>query len=157
MNYEERTGDLFRDETADIFAHCISSDFALGAGIAKRFRDEYGTKSALFANYRAYDWSGQGRCYVTTSPANAEHSQTVVANLVTKRRARDKPTYETLRQSLESLRNHCEDNYAAARIAMPLIGCGLDGLSWDNVSEIIKDVFANTNCHIVVYRLPGTR
>ena len=157
MIYEEKVGDLFQDNTADIFAHCISSDFALGAGIAKRFRDEYNTKNALFANYKANVWSGRGCCYITVSPADANHSKKVVANLVTKKRAWDKPTYETLRQSLELLRRHCENSYTNACIAMPLIGCGLDGLSWDNVSEIVKSVFANTDVHIIVYRLPRNK
>lgn len=38
------------------------------------------------------------------------------------------------------------------KIGMPLIGCGLDRLKWDKVSEIIKDVFADTDIEIVVCR-----
>lgn len=36
------------------------------------------------------------------------------------------------------------------KIAMPIIGCGLDGLKWDKVSEIIKDVFNDINIEILV-------
>jgi hypothetical protein len=33
---------------------------------------------------------------------------------------------------------------------MPIIGCGLDRLQWDKVSEIIKDVFKDTDIEILV-------
>lgn len=39
---------------------------------------------------------------------------------------------------------------AVIKIAMPIIGCGLDKLSWNKVSDIIKDVFMNTNMEILV-------
>jgi O-acetyl-ADP-ribose deacetylase (regulator of RNase III) len=38
------------------------------------------------------------------------------------------------------------------KVAMPIIGCGLDRLQWDKVSEIIKDVFKDTDIEILVCR-----
>lgn len=37
MTYKEEKRDLFRVDTDYYLAHCISADFALGAGIAKEF------------------------------------------------------------------------------------------------------------------------
>jgi len=36
------------------------------------------------------------------------------------------------------------------KIAMPVIGCGLDRLNWNDVSEQIKDVFADMDVEILV-------
>ena len=36
------------------------------------------------------------------------------------------------------------------KLAMPLIGCGIDGLEWDKVSTIVKDVFEDTDLDIWV-------
>ena len=36
------------------------------------------------------------------------------------------------------------------KIAMPVIGCGLDRLEWCKVSEIIKEVFEGTDVEILV-------
>ena len=36
------------------------------------------------------------------------------------------------------------------KIAFPLIGCGIDGLEWKKVREIIKDVFSGMNLDIIV-------
>ena len=40
-----------------------------------------------------------------------------------------------------------------ANIAMPMIGCGLDGLEWDKVSQIIQKTFEDTEINIKVYKL----
>ena len=39
------------------------------------------------------------------------------------------------------------------KIAMPQIGCGLDRLKWKDVSDVIKDVFADTDIEILVCKL----
>jgi hypothetical protein len=36
---------------------------------------------------------------------------------------------------------------------MPLIGCGLDRLSWDEVYEIICEVFEDTDVEILICEL----
>lgn len=38
------------------------------------------------------------------------------------------------------------------KIAMPIIGCGLDGLEWDKVSKIVKYVFQKEDIEILVCR-----
>ena len=39
------------------------------------------------------------------------------------------------------------------KIAMPMIGCGLDKLEWDRVSQIIKNIFGDTDMEILICRL----
>lgn len=34
---------------------------------------------------------------------------------------------------------------------MPRIGCGIDGLHWDKVSDLIKEVFGKENVEITIY------
>ena len=63
-----------------------------------------------------------------------------------------KPTYMSLRSSLQSLKNHALQ-HSVTSIAIPRIGCGLDGLVWDKVKEIITDVFKDTDVALTVYSL----
>lgn len=37
------------------------------------------------------------------------------------------------------------------KVALPRIGCGLDGLEWDKVKDILHEVFGNESVEIVVY------
>ena len=79
-------------------------------------------------------------------------SDRFVYNLVTKPKYSDKPTYETLRRSLEAMRSHAAQN-SVKEIAMPKIGCGLDGLQWNAVRTLVKNVFLNEDVRLTVYTL----
>lgn len=70
--------------------------------------------------------------------------------LITKPKFFNKPTYATLRWSLESMRKHCLENGVTC-LSIPEIGCGRDGLDWKKVSELIKDVFKDTGITVTVY------
>jgi hypothetical protein len=47
------------------------------------------------------------------------------------------------------MRYQCEE-LDITKLAMPLIGCGLDKLEWANVKDIIEDVFNDMNIEILV-------
>lgn len=143
MIFREEQGDLFAEEIVHQYAlcHCISSDFALGAGIAKVFA-KMGVKKKLRAEYPKR-WESRGYCLFV------DVDGILAANLVTKRFAFQKPTLGTLRQSLEDLRVQALER-GISRLAMPKIGCGLDKLQWDDVREIIKEVFGADDIEILV-------
>ena len=50
------------------------------------------------------------------------------------------------------MREHCEENNVKA-LALPKIGCGLDKLSWDKVSEMVRSIFREVEIDITVYYL----
>jgi len=142
MIYKEEHRDLFTVPNYYMYVHCISSDFKMGAGIATEFAKRH-VKDKLLAEYEPNKFDGTGYCLVTKMKNHT------VANLVTKQYYYEKPTYETLKQSLCDLFNYMvlHDYY---KIAMPKIGTGLDKLEWNKVKEIIEDVFSISNFEILV-------
>lgn len=140
MTYREVYGDLFNVDKKYYLAHCISADFALGKGIAVEFNKRYDMKKKLHNQFIVNDdcWP---TCYMIDN----------VFNLVTKEKYWHKPTYQTLRAALVDMRKHIE-RYDIKYVAMPMIGSGLDRLEWLKVSEIIKDVFKNSDVEILVVR-----
>ena len=72
MIYKEEQRDLFSVSSDYYLAHCISADFKMGAGIAKKFT-EMGTREYLFDLFdgKPYPWNGTG-AYVYTWAANAK-------------------------------------------------------------------------------------
>ena len=54
-----------------------------------------------------------------------------------------------MKLSLEKMKQICLENNIK-KIAMPIIGCGLDKLKWEDVSEQIKNIFFNTDIEILV-------
>ena len=143
----EVQGDLFTAPRDNSLCHCVSRDFRLGKGIAKLFRDKFGRIDELKSIGASV---GQ--------VAVLKEKNRYIYNLVTKEVYSGKPTYETLRRSLEEMKSHAV-SHGVTKISMPLIGCGLDGLSWAEVRTLIKNVFLKEKIDITVYSLdqPGSQ
>lgn len=142
-NITEIQFDLFDLPHGCLLAHCVSADFAMGAGIAAQFTCRYpGMRQYLYDHY--YDLDDPD-----TYVGPGAYPYMDVVNLVTKRRHWEKPTYATLRTALEDLKRYAAE-LGVKRIGMPRIGCGLDKLEWDQVKPIIEEVFADTDIDITV-------
>lgn len=144
MIYKEEFRDLFSVSEDYYLAHCISADYALGAGIAVEFNKRFDMRRKLheqFPDYWEYMklYNLQGECILIER----------VLNLVTKEKYYHKPTYKSMKQALNMMKLVCKSNNIT-KVAMPIIGCGLDRLQWDKVSEIIKDVFKDSDIEILV-------
>lgn len=148
MKYKEEFRDLFLVPNDYCLAHCISADFALGAGIAVEFNRRFDMRNKLKSNmddylqYFKYIRKGKGDCLLVDK----------VFNLITKERCYEKPTYKSIRESLCVMKRICETNNIK-KIAMPAIGCGLDQLQWDKVSNIILEVFSDIDVEILVCKV----
>ena len=73
-------------------------------------------------------------------------------NIVTKKYSTGKPTRESFDKSIEILRDKMIEN-GDKFLAIPLIGAGLDRLSWDENRETIKRVFKDTDIEILVCKI----
>jgi len=145
MTYSEWKQNLFYVPQGFYLAHCISGDYALGAGIAKKFDELYNMRFKLHRDYPI----PANQAYANVGKALLVDN---VFNLVTKKRYFQKPTYDLVYETLSDLKRQC-DCKGITKLAMPLIGCGLDRLQWDNVKEMIMDVFEDMNIEIVVCRI----
>lgn len=143
MTYTEVQGNLFDEEKDYTLVHCISADFALGAGIAKQFA-AMGVKKQLKKQYSANKWRGKGYCLMVTAGGYN------VANLVTKEICYNKPTLDNLVSALVDLKAQIGQK-KITKLAMPQIGCGLDKLKWSEVSAAIKEIFENEDIDIHVW------
>ena len=145
--------DLFNYEDDYYLAHCISADFALGKGIAKEFDIRYQMREKLINKYPNY-YSDKKDIY--QFPENADCILLdKVFNLVTKSRYFYKPTYMSLYVALCKMKSiMIEQNIT--KIAMPMIGCGLDKLCSNNVMNMINTLFEKEeNMEVIICIKPS--
>lgn len=140
LTFEERKQDLFTMDKSYVLAHCVSTDCALGAGIAKEFRKRIPEMPDALKKYSPK--VGEAILFPTRGGRT-------VANLFTKEKYNHKPTYESLSISLIVFRRQVWDK-DIKKIAMPQIGCGLDKLEWNRVRELIKEIFKEEDIEIVI-------
>lgn len=141
MNYIQlNQKDLFDFKNTEYkFAHCISKDYKLGAGIAKQFCKHFNMRNRLINSINEGIKPKVPGC-VFIDP---------VFNLITKDRYFHKPTYDSLSGSLYEMKQLSID-MNINKIVMPQIGCGLDGLKWSKVKKIIYEHFNDLDIEIVV-------
>lgn len=129
---------LFQQGHYDIIAHGCNCKGIMGAGIAK-------TIGILYPEVKRADWR-LAHSKITPWPGSflpvpVEHG--IIVNLYTQeypgRDATNHAVYHSLRRMKQWVDNlQFED---AIRIGLPHIGCGIGGLQWDDVKEMIEGLF----------------
>ena len=133
MYYIEKVEDLMSCGSFWSLAHCASQDLHMGKGIATHFRRLFGGIHELVAQKGCV-----GSCIVL-------HRQNrYIFYLITKKKYYGKPSYTALESSLVALKRQCIEN-GIKYLAMPKIGCGLDGLNWQKVKSMIIRIFQGTD------------
>lgn len=141
INIEEINGDIFSNDDKNVYyAHCISNDYALGAGIAVAFNNKYDMRNKLHEQYPNNNTNYVGKALKIDN----------VYNLVTKDKYWLKPTYDSLTMALKDLRDKCLID-GVENLAIPKLGCGLDKLDWNIVKNIIKNIFKDLKINITCY------
>lgn len=136
---DEVIGDLFTVSDDYSLMHCVAEDLKMSAGIAVTFKSRFNRISELAEQQKSVG-----------DVAVLQDSNRFIYYLVTKQFSHDKPTYETLKSSLMSMKRHCIENNVR-KVAAPKIGCGLDLLKWNRVKNLIHTVFSDTEIEIIVY------
>ena len=155
MEYKLIQDDVFNHREC-YYAHCISRDYALGAGIAVEFDRRYNMSYKLRQISKVYPKALEQNCIKVNN----------VFNLITKEKYWQKPTYDSLRRALFEMKqlievqiisdgHYMEKNDKLVdkniyKLVMPKIGCGLDRLSWDKVEPMIQEIFKDLDIEIVV-------
>ena len=134
---KEEKRDLFTVDNKYCLAHCISSDLAMGAGIAVKFQEKYNLSRRIRKNEKGK--ITYPNVYLIGN----------IFSLVTKELYWHKPTYENFKITLQMMKHMCGWNHIKY-LAMPKLGCGLDRLSWVKVKEMIEEVFGDMDIEILV-------
>lgn len=132
-------GDLFAAPKEYALAHCVAADLHMGAGIAVMFRNKFGRVATL-----------KGQNAKVGGLAVLKDGKRTIYYLITKKLSTQKPKYSDLLCSLIALRKDMQSK-GIKKLGIPKIGCGLDGLEWDRVYDLLHRVFNTDDVEIVLY------
>ena len=139
MEYKLIQDDVFNHKDC-YYAHCISRDYALGAGIAVEFDKRYDMRNRLLKLAEEKPETLDEKCIEVEN----------VFNLITKEKYWQIPSYNSLEESLLEMKEKLSKNKNIKKLVIPKIGCGLDRLSWDKVEPMVQEIFKDLDIEIVV-------
>lgn len=139
-------GDLFASG-ADVLCNAVNTEGIMGKGIALEFKRRW---PAMYESYKRACVTGQlvrERLHVWTDPDGQ-----IIVNLVTKFgwRANSRPEY--ISAALVALRRYLvRVSNTGLSVAVPALGCGLGGLPWVSVRNLISVYLDELPNKIYVY------
>lgn len=143
MSLIERTGNILDVAGKAYVAHCISGDFTLGAGLAKALNEKFDLSKQLYFHYDE-PVSYVGHALLINK----------VFNLVVKQHYRAKASLDDLYDALENMKEVCRE-HGITEVYMPRIGCGREHLDWEEVKDILYDIFDESDVNVYVLTLPS--
>ena len=148
--------DIF-ESGADIICHQVNCQGVMGSGIAKQVREKY---PEVFQKYKAScqlakdnpgDLLGGAQWIVT--------SDGIIVNLFAQENfgydGKCYTDYKALKRCLKTV-NLLMEEEKRKTIAFPyLMGCHRGGGSWDVVYKMIEEVFADSDCEVLICEYNG--
>jgi O-acetyl-ADP-ribose deacetylase (regulator of RNase III) len=151
MSIRLEKGDLFKVE-ANAIGHGVNCEGAMGAGIAKAFKARW---PQMFDDYRSM-------CNLGVTPGFAEVYLTdqdqMIVNLFTQDKPGPNASKEWLRLALadasQKLYNYSDPDAGKVVFAMPLVGCGIGGLEFNDLwstLNLMDQIWGRYIDYVVVY------
>ena len=137
-------GDIFNLDAVRGYAHGCNCAGAMGKGIALQFRVKYPEM------YKQYVKLCKSRQFIPGGVFDYCEDGTHIYNLGTQRSWRTKAEPRYIRMSLRKMLELASESQVTS-IAMPAIGAGLGGLTWDSVKGIIEEIASEFSIDIVLF------
>lgn len=140
-------GDLFTDRHPAL-GHGVNCRGLMGAGIAITFKRRY---PEMFDKYKRFcdaEKLTPGMVY----PYLDDKRNTWIYNMATQNNPGKNAHLMYVEECAEKVLTHADEN-SISYVAIPLIGCGIGGLSWQNVQIILEKAEENHEAFFHVYYL----
>ncbi len=146
MTFREVTGDLL-SSGFDTIGHGVNLRGVMGAGIAKTIANRWPT---VVAPYRAACRSG--RLSLGGYQGHEAPDGPIIYNLATQRHTGPNAELWAVRASVAAALDDVERR-GRGGLAIPRIGCGIGGLKWSEVREVLRDVSESCGPDLIVVTL----
>ena len=133
------------ESDADALVNTVNTVGVMGAGVALAFKKQYPKN---FSEYKIACDNGElktGSILVVK-----ENDGKTIINFPTKQHWKNGSEYEYIESGLKALRNELDKGNIRS-IAIPPLGCGLGGLQWTKVKEMIEKELGSSETIINVY------
>jgi O-acetyl-ADP-ribose deacetylase (regulator of RNase III) len=140
-------GDIIRSPH-HVLVNTVNCKGVMGAGLALGFAKKYPTLVAPYQKACRTEELVPGGLFIWTAPDGRR-----IVNFATKGDWRHKSQYAWIKSGLHELADFLtsDPHLFVATVALPRLGCGLGGLDWRFVSEMVEDILGPVPQDIWVY------
>lgn len=136
-----KPGNILEEAKWTSIAHCVGRDMLMEDGLAKKIKTTFKTDTEMLKSRAKLGG-------IEVQPNGNEY----ILHIVTKELSTTKPNWKIFKKAIVNLEAKCTE-LGIHHIAIPQIGCGLDGLQWHKVMKVLKSVFLNSTTQVTVVYL----
>ncbi len=138
------SGNIFESK-AEAIVNAVNTIGVMGKGIALEFKKRYPY------NFKEYKTAcDNGELIIGTVLAVKETNGKTIVNFPTKQHWKDASKYEYVEMGLKALKDAII-RHNLNSIALPALGCGLGGLKWEMVKQLIDKELGLLAIEVFVY------
>jgi O-acetyl-ADP-ribose deacetylase (regulator of RNase III) len=147
----EKSGDLFTTEQ-NVIGHGVNVVGVMGAGVAKLVADKFPTVKERYVEACQRHALRPGETQLLVVPTRGEPK--LIANMASQINPGPCANLELLDSSVRDAVRQCQ-NVGHDVMAIPQIGCGIGGLTWDEVEPVLAQIEADTDFTFEVWVYEG--
>lgn len=140
---EFENGNLL-DSSASCLVNAVNCEGFMGKGLAYQFKEKFPQ------NNKNYIIACQEHRLNIGNILFFKENEKIIANFPTKKKWKEKSQYPYIKSGLYALKKEIIKRQVPS-IAIPPLGCGNGGLSWDIVKEMIIKNLENIDAQIILY------
>jgi O-acetyl-ADP-ribose deacetylase (regulator of RNase III) len=125
-----KTGNIFESK-AQVITNTVNCVGVMGKGLALAFKDKF---PEMFQDYKS---KCDSKMVKPGKPYLWENDKVQILNFPTKRHWKDNSLLSDIEDGLRYLATHYV-SMGISTIALPPLGCGLGGLNWADVKQLIE-------------------
>lgn len=138
-----KRGDIFAS-TAQAIVNPVNCVGIMGAGLAKECKKRYPMNFIHYEKMCKSKLLQIGKCLTVLE------NNKLIVNFPTKEHWRNPSKYEYIESGLQALIKHVV-HYQIKSIAIPALGCGLGGLEFDVVKQLIQTTVSKLDLEVELY------
>ena len=144
--------DIF-ESGADIICHQVNCQGVMGSGVAKQVREKFPN---VYETYKELCSQDTPKNLLGIAQPVQANDKMIIVNIFAQENfgydGKCYTDYNALRKGFETVRDNNKDD----TIAIPkLMGCHRGGGSWDIVYKMIEEVFADSDCEVLICEYNG--
>jgi len=146
-----KQGDIFTSN-CEAIVNPVNTHGRMGAGLAAAFRKNFPDNNKFYKTACKLGQVKIGSMFVweKSKKSKGYNLPQYIINFPTKDDSSKPSEYDYIKKGLEDLSSYIAYKKINS-IAIPALGCGLGGLDWSKVKQMIEDYLSATTTEIMVY------
>jgi O-acetyl-ADP-ribose deacetylase (regulator of RNase III) len=149
MNMRSVIGDI-TDSSAEGIVSAANTVGVMGKGVAKSIKEKFPWCYSPYKQVCDEKKLSPGSIFVVKIEVYPQGNYPIIIHLTTKDHWKGSSRLEWIISGCKELKEYLNSNKIKS-VALPRLGCGFGGLSWDLVEPEMDKVFSGTDCNVVIY------